>query len=111
MKTDLIEIFQTIRAALQPYAVLGFTNRTNSEILYDLWSEKNITVEGEQRTESFFGSVSIAADHVLVSTGFEHKGVDGQQDVKIKTLDEVMINQIEEIFATGFKKFKENEWV
>jgi hypothetical protein len=111
MKTDLVEIFQTIRAALQPYAVLGFTNRTNSETLYDLWSEKNITVAGEQRTESFFGSVSIAAEYVLVSTGFEHKGVDSKQDLKINTLDEVLMSQVEEIFAIGYKKFKENEWV
>ena len=111
MKTDLVEIFQTIRAALQPYAVLGFTNRTNSEEMYDLWSEKHIEVEGEKRTETFFGSVSITSGHVLVRTGFEHKGVNEEHDIKVKELDEVLMNQIEEIFAIGYKTFKENEWV
>ena len=111
MKTDLVEIFQTIRAALQPYAVLGYTNRTNSETLYDLWSEKHLEVAGEKRTETFFGSVSIESDHVLVRTGFEHKGVDGQHDIKVNTLDEVLMSQIEEMFAIGYKTFKENEWV
>jgi hypothetical protein len=111
MKTDLVEIFQTIRAALQPYAVLGFTNRTNSETLYDLWSEKHIEVRGEKRTETFFGSVSIETGHVLVRTGFEHKGIAGQQDLEVNELDDLLMSQIEEIFAIGYKKFKENEWV
>ena len=111
MKTDLVEIFQTIRAALQPYAVLGFTNRTNSETLYDLWSEKHLEVSGEKRTETFFGSVSIETGYVLVRTGFEHKGVDGQHDIKVNALDELLMSQIEEIFAIGYKTFKENEWV
>ena len=42
MKTDLVEIFQTIRASLQPYAALGFSNRLNTDEVYDLWSDKNI---------------------------------------------------------------------
>lgn len=111
MKTDLVEIFQTIRATLQPYAVLGFTNRNNTDELYDLWSEKNIVVDGTKRTETFFGSVSIEADHVLVRTGFEHKGFDGHAELQVSSLDEVLLNQIEEIFAIGYKTFKENEWV
>ncbi|WP_432710928.1 hypothetical protein [Pedobacter sp.] len=111
MKTDPVEIFQTIRAALQPYAVLGFTNRTNSEALYDLWTEKHITIDGEKRTETFFGSVSVTPEHVLVKTGFEHKGINGQHDIQVNKLDELLMNQIEEIFAIGYKTFIENEWV
>jgi hypothetical protein len=111
MKTDLVEIFQTIRAALQPYAVLGFTNRNNSEELYDLWSEKNLVVDGTERTETFFGSVSIETDYVMVRNNFEHKGFEGQKDLKITTLDESLMNQVEETFARGYKTFKENEWV
>jgi hypothetical protein len=54
MKTDFVEIFQTIRAALQPYATLGFSNRVNSETVYELWSDKNVVIEGRKRTEVFF---------------------------------------------------------
>ncbi|RZK56195.1 MAG: hypothetical protein EOO91_12585 [Pedobacter sp.] len=37
MKTDFVEIFQTIRANLQPYTASGFTARVNSETVYELW--------------------------------------------------------------------------
>jgi len=111
MKTDLVEIFQTIRAALQPYAVLGFSNRNNSDTLYDLWSEKNMVVDGTKRTETFFGSVSIESDYVLVRTGFEHNGFTGHADLQVSALDDMQMSEIEEIFAAGYKTFKENEWV
>jgi len=54
MKTDLVEIFQTIRAGLQPYATRGYTVHENSESGYDLYSEKNIEVDGKKTTERFF---------------------------------------------------------
>jgi hypothetical protein len=111
MKTDLVEIFQTIRASLQPYATLGFTNRLNTDETYDLWSDKNIEPESEKRTETFFASISIQQDHVLLITGFDHKLLGNQSAIEIKQLDEVLMNQIEETFAIGYKMFKEKEWV
>ena len=41
MKTDLIEIFQTIRAQMQPYAVEGFKSKTNTDSEYHLCTEKS----------------------------------------------------------------------
>lgn len=32
IKTDLIEIFQTIRAQMQPYTVEGFKNKINTDL-------------------------------------------------------------------------------
>ncbi|MEJ5961739.1 hypothetical protein [Pedobacter immunditicola] len=111
MKTDLVEIFQTIRASLQPYATLGFSNRLNTDDTYDLWSDKNIEIASEKRAESFFASVSIQQDHVLLSTGFDCKLLGNQTAIEIKQLDDVLMNQIEETFAAGYKVFKEQEWV
>lgn len=111
MKTDLREIFQTIRATLQPYAVLGFSNRVNSDIEYDLWSDKNVEVEGDKRTETFFLSLSIQRDHVLLTTGFEHNLFGESSAIQIKQLDDALMDQIEGVFASGYKVFKENEWV
>jgi hypothetical protein len=106
MKTDLVEIFQTIRAALQPYAAMGFVNRVNSDLEYDLWSEK------EQADQTFFFvSVSISKESVWYKTGFEHHLKSGEASLEIKQLDDLLMSQIEDTFAVGYKIFKEKEWV
>ncbi|MCX2477600.1 hypothetical protein OQY15_00775 [Pedobacter sp. MC2016-15] len=110
MKTDQIEIFQTIRAALQPYATLGFTNRTNSEEKYDLWSEKNLEIDGEQRTETFFVSVDIKEGHVSLELLPEHLPQHERETV-IRELDDLTLNLIEDRVAAAYKIFKEQEWV
>lgn len=110
MKTDLIEIFQTIRAALQPYAALGFNNRTNSEKKYDLWSEKNLEIDGEKRTETFFVSLDIRADHVALELLPEALS-QHERTMVIKELDDLTLHIIEDKVAAGYKIFKEQEWV
>lgn len=124
-KTDFVEIFQTIRASLQPYAVMGFDNRVNSETTYDLWSNKNVVIEGKKRDEVFFASVVIQKGHV----GFYFMPVYAEPDLKtvfeenllrllkgkscfhLKALDEVLLSQIEDALAEGFKIYKEKGWV
>lgn len=110
MKTDLIEIFQTIRAALQPYATLGFNDRNNSEEKYDLWSEKNMEVDGEKRTETFFVSLSIEDDHVKLDL-LPESLPQHERPMIIKELDDITLNLIEDKVAAGYKIFKEREWV
>ncbi|RQO69585.1 hypothetical protein DBR43_16055 [Pedobacter sp. KBW06] len=125
MKTDFVEIFQTIRAALQPYATLGFSNRVNSETVYELWSDKNVVIEGRKRTEVFFASVVIQKGHV----GFYYMPVYAEPDMKkvfdpkllkllkgkscfhIKKLDEELLSMIESALAEGYKLYKEKDWV
>jgi hypothetical protein len=111
MKTDLVEIFQTIRASLQPYAVLGFTNRLNTEETYDLWSDKNVKEGSEIHTEAFFASIHIKNDYVLLATGFNEEQLGRESSKQIKELDDALMNEIEETFATGYRLFKEKEWV
>jgi hypothetical protein len=107
MKTDLIEIFQTIRAELQPYAAISFTNRVNSETVYDLWSEK--TIKEENITERFFASVSIESDHVLFS--YSSLSGDVQQQKELTQLDDVAMESIANDLSATYKVFKEQEWV
>lgn len=108
-KTDPIEIFQTIRAAIQPYAVLGLTNRENSDQTYDLWSEKNITVDGEARNETFFASVSIIGNDVTLRFGFKNTLSD--ESYQVSEIDDVRLGRIEDAVAAGYKEFKEKEWI
>ncbi len=107
MKTDLIEIFQTIRAALHPYAALGFANRINSEETYDLWSEKNI--KAQNITERFFAAVKIEAQQV----SFSYSTLSGDEVIKeeVSQLDDVSMKKIEDDLSATYKVFKEHEWV
>ena len=125
MKTDLIEIFQTIRASLQPYATLGFDNRTNSETLYDLWSNKNVEINGTARNEVFFTSVSIDDSFVSVRLlpddqvkelnnvlGASLQGLETEEGyLKIIELDDTLLAQIEEAVAATYKIYKDHGWV
>lgn len=106
-KTDFIEIFQTIRAELQPYAALGFNNRTNSEETYDLWSEKNI--KEQDITERFFASVKIESDHVC----FRYSNLTGVGEIqeRITMLDDVLKLKIDTELSATYKAFKEQMWV
>ena len=125
MKTDHIEIFQTIRASLQPYATLGFDNRTNSERVYDLWSNKNVEIDGSPRNEVFFVSVGIEDNHVALhllpedqvnelkkisDTGFQEL-LNANGYFEIVSLDDPLLAKIEEAIAAGFKIYKDKGWV
>ncbi|WP_316788151.1 hypothetical protein [Pedobacter frigoris] len=125
MKTDFVEIFQTIRAVMQPYTVQGFTNRINSETDYDLWSEKQVLIEGKKRNEVYFAAVMIKKGHV----GFYYMPVYVESEMKeifdpellkllkgkscfhISKLDDVLLMHIENALAAGFKLYKEKGWV
>ena len=125
MKTDHIEIFQTIRASLQPYATLGFDNRTNSETVYDLWSNKNVEIDGSPRNEVFFVSVGIEDNHVALhllpedqvnelknisDPGFQEL-LNANGYFEIESLDDPLLTKIEEAIAAGFKIYKDKGWV
>ena len=125
MKTDLIEIFQTIRAAMQPYETLGFNSRINSDTEYDLWSDKNVVLLGKQRNEIYFAGLKIMKSSVtlhfmLIYTNPEVKELlhpdllkllKGKSCFHFKKLDEVLMGHVAQALDIGYKTYKQNEWV
>lgn len=125
MKTDLIEIFQTIRAAMQPYETLGFNSRINSDVEYDLWSDKNVVLLGKERNEIYFAGLKIMTSSVtlhfmLIYTNPELKELlhpdllkllKGKSCFHFKKLDETMMEHIAQALDIGYKAYKKNEWV
>jgi hypothetical protein len=109
MKIDAIEIFQTIRASLQPYATEGFSNRINSEETYDLWSEKNLEIDGSKVTETFFSGVKIIDDNVAFSCySVLNNKVEEQVIVE---LTDLTVKQIENDLSQAYKEFVERGWI
>lgn len=125
MKTDLIEIFQTIRASMQPYAVEGFTVRTNSEAVYDLWSEKNVVVAGKKQNDVNFAGLKINKGYVgvyfmpiYIETEIKSllhpsllKLLKGKSCFHIKKLDAELLTYIDAALKVGHTFYKQNEWV
>ncbi len=125
MKTDLVEIFQTLRAAIQVYAATGFDARVNSDTAYDLWSEKEVVILDKKRKEVYFAGLAIRKDYV----GFYYMPVYTDPDIKaifhpslikllkgkscfhIKRLDDVLLQQISDALAAGFKLYKQHGWI
>ena len=125
MKTDFVEIFQTIRASLQPYTANGFIARENSETNYELWSERNIVIGGEEKHELFFASVKITKSNVefhLLATDVEQeisnivhpellKLLNGKSNFQINRLDDTLLEQIDAALAAGYTIYKQKEWI
>lgn len=120
MKTDLVEIFQTIRAGVQPYATRGYTVHENSETGYDLYSEKNIVTPEGKTTERFFTGVYINGDVVEVKMNTEDftpstSGLDqfDEQKIgfKISTLENEKLSEILTFVEIIHANFKEKEWI
>ncbi|WP_231459452.1 MULTISPECIES: hypothetical protein [unclassified Pedobacter] len=120
MKTDLVEIFQTIRASLQPFAALGYTVHENSETGYDLYSEKNIEVDGEKITERFFAGVYINGSEVEVKVNTQEfepsnpniiKFDSEKVGLKVNSLDNEKLKEIDTLVEIINVHFKEKEWV
>ncbi|MCZ4222662.1 hypothetical protein [Pedobacter rhodius] len=120
MKTDLVEIFQTIRASLQPYATRGYTVHENSETGYDLYSEKNIEVDGKNITERFFAGIYISGNEVEVNLNTTDIDTANQNlsdlgsdksGLKITELDHNKLKEVETLIEIIHTNFKEKEWI
>lgn len=120
MKTDLVEIFQTIRASVQPYATRGYTVHENSETGYDLYSEKNIEHEGDKITERFFIGIYINGNQVEVKVNTAEFSIKNQEltdfgsdqsGLKISELDDTKLKEVETLVEIIHTHFKEKEWI
>ncbi len=125
MKTDLVEIFQTIRANLQPYSTNGFSARVNSETLYELWCEKALDLEGNAMQPSLFSSVEIQSQKVVfslipVEKEPELTEVIHEDLLKLSTqagkfeitkLDDILTEQISDALVAGYTIYKQKGWV
>lgn len=125
MKTDLIEIFQTVRAQIQPYTVEGFKNKEDSDSAYHLCTEEQIVLSELDKNEVYFFGSEIKENHV----GFYFNPIYTTQELNfifdtdllnllkqdncfhIKELDDVLLEQISNALKEGFKYYKQKGWV
>ncbi len=125
IKTDLIEIFQTIRAQMQPYTVEGFKNKINTDSAYHLCTEQQVVINELVKNKVYFFGLEVKENYVglyfrPVYTAKEMDIVFSPDLVKqlkendcfhITKLDDLLLEQISNALMLGFKFYKQKGWV
>lgn len=120
----LAEIYGQLRQKIGKYAP-PFEIRFDDERRFELWSVKDLVIEGRKRKEVFFASLIIQKDYVgfyfmPVYAEAELTKVFGPELVKllkgkscfhIKKLDEVLLGQVESALDIGFQLYQERGWI
>ena len=125
MKTDFIEIFQTIRAQLQPYTVAGFKTKTNSNLAYHLTTDQQYHKMDIKNNETYFFGVEVKNGYVglYFNSNFTDKEIDllfspelsamliAKDCLQITELDNNVLKSIINALNLGSKIFKQKGWV
>ncbi len=121
---NLNEIFTQLKELLLKYQP-PLSSKMNDESHFDLWSVKDLVIEGRKRKEVYFAGLIIQKSYV----GFYYMPVYAEPEVKaffkpellarlkgkscfhIHKLDSILLEQIKEALETGFNTYKERGWV
>ncbi|MBI4732214.1 MAG: DUF1801 domain-containing protein [Chloroflexi bacterium] len=121
--SDLRQIFDSLKPLLEKYRPpLG--SKTENECYFDLWSFKDLVIEGRKRKEVFFAGLIIQKDYV----GFYYMPVYVDAEVKqffspqflkflkgkscfhIRTLTPDLLAEIDRALQAGFALYQERGW-
>ena len=121
---NLDAIFNQIKEELLAYRP-PFSSKMDDESHFDLWSVKDLMIEGRKRKEVYFAGLIIQKTYV----GFYYMPVYAEPEVKeffkpellsrlkgkscfhIHKLDSILLEQIKEALQTGFQAYKERGWI
>ena len=120
----LPEIFNTLKPLLAAYAP-PFSPKRDEPGYYDLWSIKDLVIEGRKRSEIYFGALIIQKSYVgfyfmPVYTNADLKPVfapellkllKGKSCFHIKKLTPELLEHIKSALATGFEIYQQRGWV
>ncbi|MRS02062.1 DUF1801 domain-containing protein [bacterium] len=102
-----------------------FSSKVDDESHFDLWSFKDLVIEGRQRKEVYFAGLTIQKSYV----GFYYMPVYADPEVKklfkpellsrlkgkscfhIHKLDPVLLDQIKEALDRGYVEYQRRGWV
>ncbi|MDF2504382.1 hypothetical protein [Clostridium sp.] len=124
MNNDLIEIFNIIKKLMKKYEN-PLVPKMDMDSRYELWSVKNVVIEGRKRKEIYFAGIIIQSNYV----GFYYMPVYVETDIKnmfetdllkllkgkscfhIKKIDEVLEKQIADALEQGYLLYKKRGWI
>ena len=121
---ELTTIFTFLKALLAAYAP-PLTSKRDEPGYYDLWSVKDLVIEGRKRKEVYFAGLIIQGGYV----GFYFMPVYAEAEIKaifapellrllkgkscfhIKRLTPELLAQIEAALKVGFEMYQQRGWV
>jgi hypothetical protein len=121
---DLSAIFEAIKALLATYAP-PFVPKMDDTSHYDLWSIKDLWIEGRKRKEVYFAGLIIRKDYVgfyfmPVYAEAEPKAVfasellsllKGKSCFHIRKLTPALLGQMESALRIGYAAYQQRGWV
>ena len=122
--TDLPAIFSELKSLLQAYAP-PLTPKIDTEGSFDLWSQKDLVIEGRKRKEVYFAGLIIQKSYVgfyfmpvYVDTEMRAffppellRHLKGKSCFHIKTLTPELREQIRAVLQSGFALYQQRGWV
>ena len=124
METEFITIFNRVKTIMKPYEEF-YVARFDLESKYDLWSEKEMEIDGRLRTEMYFAGLIIQSRYVgfyfmPIYTDTSLKDVfetellslqKGKSCFHIKKLNSTLEDQIAKVLEIGHELYRKRGWV
>jgi len=121
---ELVEIFNRLKKILQKFED-PLRSKFNLDSKYDLWSFKDIEIDGRKRKEVYFAGLIIQSSYVgfyymPVYTDTSLKDVfqpellkllKGKSCFHIKKLDAELESQIEQALQKGYDLYQKRGWI
>jgi hypothetical protein len=124
MQEELVDIYSQLKPILKQFEK-PLKPKLDLDSKYDLWSFKDVEIDGRKRKEVFFASIVIQSSYV----GFYYMPIYTDTDLKkvfkpellkllkgkscfhIKKLDEELKQQIKEALDIGYNLYKKRGWI
>ncbi len=121
---DLIPLFDEMKVLIEPFAEY-FTVRRDEPGAYELWSERDIVIDGRKRHEVFFAGLLIQKSYV----GFYFMPVYAEPEMRrvfgsellallrgkscfhIKRLTPEISTQVKDALVAGYELYVQRGWV
>ena len=124
LQKDLVNIYRRLKKILKKYEK-PLIPKFDLDSKYDLWSKKNIEVDGRKKKEVYFVGLIIQSNYV----GFYYMPIyidvrlkdffkpdllrllKGKTCFHIKKLDEKLEKQIDEALKKGYELYEKRGWI
>jgi hypothetical protein len=124
MQEELVQIFQQMKRILREYEG-PLQPKFDLDSKYDLWSFKDIEIDGRKRKEVFFASIIIQSTYVgfyymPIYVDTELKDVfdpellhllKGKSCFHIRKLDDTLENHIKKALDIGYHLYQKRGWI
>ena len=125
MEENLYQIFQRLKATLMMFEKPTMAPKIDLDSRYELWSQKDVVINGRRRREVFFAALIIQSNYVgfyfmpvYIDTSLKEvfapellKLLKGKSCFHIKQLDENLENRIFDALRKGYDLYKQRGWI